>query len=333
MRPITATAALLAALLLAPADAHATAPWTWPVQGEVVTPFRNGADPYAAGQHRGVDIAAPVGARVVAAAPGTITFAGTVGSSGLTVAERTADGSYVLSYLHLASVTVRRGDTVAAGDALGAVGTSGRRSTERPHLHFGVRESGDRHAYVDPLRFLAPPTQAPGAPQPPAPVGVPVTPPPATAPVTGLAADAAPAPSAAPAPAPVPSGAPAPDPSAPHLPAPGGSPSTRLPPLPGSPARRRQLDRGPSAHAPAERADAPAPRGVRGSPTGPAPASPAHPRDSAPARSRGIDLGWLAACIGLIAAAALLAGPGGGRHARPKARAVFATLLRAGSRG
>ncbi|HYH59772.1 MAG TPA: hypothetical protein VD790_11210, partial [Thermoleophilaceae bacterium] len=97
---------------------------------------------------------------------------------------------------------------------------------------------------------------------------------------------------------------------------------------------RRHLDRGPGRHAPT--ADAPAPRGVRGAPAdaaGPAPAAPAHPRDALPERSGGLDLGWLAACIGLIAAAALLARPGGDRRDRPTARAVFATLLRAGSRG
>src|SRR3954463_13105840 len=123
MKPIAAVTALLAALLLTPADALAAGDWTWPVAGEVVTQFRNGPAPYAGGQHRGVDIAAPVGARVVAATAGTIAYAGVVGSSGLTVAERTSDGRYELSYLHLSTVAVRRGDGVASGESLGAVGT------------------------------------------------------------------------------------------------------------------------------------------------------------------------------------------------------------------
>src|SRR3954470_6577793 len=104
MRPIAFTAALLSALLMSTSHAAAAGGWTWPVRGQVLTQFRNGDDPYAAGQHRGVDIGAPVGTPVVAAESGTVEFAGVVGSSGLLVSERTSDGRYSLSYLHLSSV-------------------------------------------------------------------------------------------------------------------------------------------------------------------------------------------------------------------------------------
>ena len=56
--------AFAAFLVFAP-PAHAS--WSWPVQGEVITQYRNGADPYAGGQHRGIDIAAAAGTPVVAA--------------------------------------------------------------------------------------------------------------------------------------------------------------------------------------------------------------------------------------------------------------------------
>src|SRR4051794_28600681 len=117
MRPILLISALAATLqvLCGTALADPGGGWTWPVRGPVLTAYRNGADPYAGGQHRGVDIGAPAGSRVVAAAGGTITFAGVVGSSGLTVSERTVDGRFDLSYLHLSGVAVHRGDTVAAG--------------------------------------------------------------------------------------------------------------------------------------------------------------------------------------------------------------------------
>ena len=150
MRFFTALTVFVAALALAP-SAHAA--WVWPLRGELISTYRNGDDPYAGGQHRGIDIAAPLGARVVAATGGEVRFAGVAGSSGLTVSVRTADG-FDTSYLHLSSLAVRKGDGVDSGDVLGAVGTSGRRSAVQPHLHFGVREAGTRHAYRNPLDFL-----------------------------------------------------------------------------------------------------------------------------------------------------------------------------------
>ena len=152
MRRLILTSALaLIALLMAASPAWAG--WVWPLHGELITPYRNGDDPYAGGQHRGIDIAGNPGAPVIAAAAGVVRFAGTAGSSGLTVSIRTADG-FDTSYLHLSAAGVRKGDLVGAGDPVGAVGTSGVRSAERPHLHFGVREAGERHAYRDPLAFL-----------------------------------------------------------------------------------------------------------------------------------------------------------------------------------
>src|SRR3954447_25057172 len=113
MRPIAFLTVFLLSLALAPPASAAD--WIWPVRGEVITPYRNGTDPYAAGQHRGIDIASPVGTRVVAATRGSVTFAGVAGSSGLTVAIRTADGRFDTSYLHLSSLSVHDGDSVAAG--------------------------------------------------------------------------------------------------------------------------------------------------------------------------------------------------------------------------
>src|SRR3954451_5601390 len=118
MRPITSFLALVLVLALAPPAAASD--WIWPVRGKVITPYRNGSDPYAAGQHRGIDIAAPVGTTVAAATGGTVTFAGVAGSSGLTVSMRTADGEYDLSYLHLSAAAVHKGDAVGRGDRIGA---------------------------------------------------------------------------------------------------------------------------------------------------------------------------------------------------------------------
>jgi hypothetical protein len=172
------------------ASSARAADWIWPVQGEVITSYRNVDDPYAGGQHRGIDIAGPVGTPVVAAAGGEVRFAGTAGSSGLTVSVRTADGRFDTSYLHLSSITVRKGQHVPTGGRLGAVGTTGRRSAERPHLHFGVREAGTRHDYVDPRTLLpAPPVTRP-EPSPraaPAPQPAPPAAAPKAAPLPGFA--------------------------------------------------------------------------------------------------------------------------------------------------
>jgi hypothetical protein len=214
----------LAAARAAPAEAA----WLWPVRGEVITQYRNGSDPYAGGQHRGIDIAAPVGTPVVAAAGGEVRFAGTAGSSGLTVSVRTGDG-YDTSFLHLSSIAVRAGAHVSGGERLGAVGTTGERSATAPHLHFGVREAGSRYAYVDPLSLLPPATAPPPsqAPNPaPTPAPAPLAPRPAP-----LVPSPAPAPRAAPAPGPAPRPVPAPGRAPRAAPSPGRTP--RAVPAPG----------------------------------------------------------------------------------------------------
>jgi hypothetical protein len=198
-RPILIAAVVFLSFLVAAPPGEAA--WTWPVRGEVITPYRNGDDPYAGGQHRGVDIAGDVGAPVVAATPGEVRFAGVAGVSGLTVSLRTADGRYDTSYLHLSAISVNKGDPVAAGDRLGAVGTTGTRSAVAPHLHFGVRDAGSSAAYHDPLGFL-PPLATTGAPQPaapaPAPEAVPSAPSPNPVPQPAPTARRAPSPERAP---------------------------------------------------------------------------------------------------------------------------------------
>jgi Peptidase family M23 len=179
---LAAWTALIAAL--AP-PARSAEGWTWPVRGRVITQYSNDdANPYAGGMHRGIDIAAPVGTPVVAARSGEVTYAGDLGYSGLTVAVRSADGRYVTSYLHLSAVSVRRGEAIGSGARLGAVGTTGRRSADEPHLHFGVRLAGDERHYVDPLSLLPPlPAAETAQPAGPAPVAAPVAPRVAPAPV------------------------------------------------------------------------------------------------------------------------------------------------------
>jgi Peptidase family M23 len=142
--------------LALPAPARAAAGWSWPVEGRVLTPYmHDSARPYAGGMHRGIDIAAPTGTAVRAAVAGEVTFAGVVGTSGLTISIRSSDGRYMTSYLHLERSDVARGTRVGGGDRIGASGTSGRSTVGEPHLHFGVRlaDRGE-HDYIDPLSLL-----------------------------------------------------------------------------------------------------------------------------------------------------------------------------------
>jgi hypothetical protein len=246
MRLFLTTLALFTGFLGAPGAARAE--WVWPLQGELITTFRNGDDPYAGGQHRGIDIAGPVGERVAAASGGEVRFAGTAGSSGLTVSVRTGDGRFDTSYLHLSRISVRAGQQVSTGETLGAVGTTGSRSAAEPHLHFGVREAGTRHAYRNPLDLL-PPRSAPPPPEAPEPTPAPVPTPasPAPSPVVERAPQRVPAGRRAPR------GAPAGE-RAPHR-VPVGEPAPRR--VPGR-APRALPGRAPRS-APAGQ---PAPRGV-----------------------------------------------------------------------
>jgi murein DD-endopeptidase MepM/ murein hydrolase activator NlpD len=116
----------------------------WPLRGVLYGRFG-----VRAGQrHDGIDIAAPEGAPVAAAADGTVIFAGDQAGYGAVVILR-HDAGLVTLYAHNSRVLVHEGARVARGDAVARVGQTGR--TTGPHLHFEVRE-GTRPR--DPLLFL-----------------------------------------------------------------------------------------------------------------------------------------------------------------------------------
>lgn len=320
---------------VAPPSATAAGSWSWPVGGTVLTPFRTGSNPYAGGQHRGVDIAAAEGTPVVAAAGGAVRFAGRAGSSGLTVSVRTADGRYDTSYLHLSAIAVREGAPVAAGDRLGAAGTTGRPFAPQPHLHFGVRDAGTRR-YRDPLGLLAPPGAPPAAaPRVPAPVPVPMRPRP-MAPVGVRAPGRAPRRVRVPVPrtAPVPRAAPLARRVRVPRPAPVRSPGAG----PLGVASRQPAPADPAA-APARRPFALGypPRALRAGSAASAPGEASGPAGSVSpqpgpgvARRGGIGLAWGAAVLGLLAAAAGLGARRGGGGAGTGAAAATAARVRAG---
>src|SRR5438105_2613341 len=161
MRRMVLLVVVLAGLV--PASAQA---WSWPVQGKVLRPFAFGGDPYAGGQHRGIDVAGDLGTDVLAPASGSVSFAGTVPKGGKTLSIRTPDG-YTVTLQHLGSFLVRKGDVVTERVAVATVGTSGEPDWPEPYVYLGIRVTADEQGYVDPLTLLpARPAPDPAPPPP-----------------------------------------------------------------------------------------------------------------------------------------------------------------------
>ncbi len=98
--------------------------------------------------HSGIDLSAPTGTPVEAAARGRVVVAQDTYFSGNLVVLDHGGGIYTL-YAHLSKMDVARGDEVAAGAVIGRVGATGR--VTGPHLHWGARIG---RARVDPLSLL-----------------------------------------------------------------------------------------------------------------------------------------------------------------------------------
>ena len=93
--------------------------------------------------HRALDIMAPAGTPVVAAAPGVIVRRHRSARGGRSLYQLSADSTHVFYYAHLRgyAAEARPGARVEAGDRLGYVGATGNART--PHLHFAVWRVAD----------------------------------------------------------------------------------------------------------------------------------------------------------------------------------------------
>jgi len=125
---------------------------TFPIPGRgdtAVGSFWGAPRDQGARRHEGIDIFAPRGTPVVAAAAGFITRTGETPLGGRVVWLADTEHGAHLYYAHLDRQLVQPGQRVRAGDTLGLVGNTGNARTTVPHLHFGIYRAGE--GAIDPL--------------------------------------------------------------------------------------------------------------------------------------------------------------------------------------
>ncbi len=116
-------------------------PALWPVDGRLESYFGKRTDPFSGepALHAGVDIIAPAGTPVRAAADGVVLHAQFVNGYGRLVIIDHGNGLETY-YAHLSRFAVVPGQEIRQGEIIGAVGSSGR--VTAPHLHYEVRRYG-----------------------------------------------------------------------------------------------------------------------------------------------------------------------------------------------
>ncbi|HMQ11504.1 MAG TPA: M23 family metallopeptidase [Oligoflexia bacterium] len=128
----------------------AATPSIWPVRGWVSSHYGKRISPFT-GQvkhHYGVDIPAPTGTKVMAAADGVVIKVGTDGGYGKMISIRHGYGM-VTRYGHNSKNLVQVGQKVKRGEVIAEVGSTGR--STGPHLHYEVRING---VPVNPAKYM-----------------------------------------------------------------------------------------------------------------------------------------------------------------------------------
>lgn len=115
--------------------------------------WEGGMDTYNG--HLGTDFCLPIGTRILAAAPGSVTRSYYDTDDGNSVAIQHHDGNLAI-YCHLKERMVSQGDRVNRGDTIALSGQTGKLSGARPHLHFQF--GGYGQSRIDPYRNLSDPS-------------------------------------------------------------------------------------------------------------------------------------------------------------------------------
>ena len=100
--------------------------------------------------HEGIDLAAPMGAPIIAPASGVIRSVGYAAGYGNTFEIDHGNG-IITKFAHCSRILVRAGQSVARGQLIATVGSTG--LATGPHLHYEVHVNG---LAVDPLKFVLP---------------------------------------------------------------------------------------------------------------------------------------------------------------------------------
>jgi len=136
-------------------------PWPEPYTINPQSPYGPRRDPItgaANSWHHGIDVAMPIGTKLIAGADGTIAHKGSGASGGYTLIIR-HEGSWHTVYYHLKQPShLNIGDQVRAGDYVAASGNTGR--STGPHLHFELRRSRRWGDTTDPVPYLQGPYRA-----------------------------------------------------------------------------------------------------------------------------------------------------------------------------
>lgn len=126
--------------------------------GELTDSFLDarGADGRRA--HEGIDIMAPAGTEVLAAADGTVEKLFVSDRGGNTIYVRSPDRQRIHYYAHLGEYAegLSEGDSVDAGRVLGTIGSSGTADADGPHLHFGIFETTEGAEWWEPATPVNP---------------------------------------------------------------------------------------------------------------------------------------------------------------------------------